>query len=239
MANPLLQYNRAQLLDLRSAPRGKILPNKETLSILKDYNLLKYRGKRAGRPRTKSNAGIHSANLVRTKLDHTFVKNSHRQRKLKIATVNKRSIRNKSVELLQHIVEENINFCLITETWLPPDGDDVIRGELSHDGYCFYDSPRPDRSGGGVCILYRNNLKVSKISSKAFQSFECVEWKLSTQNFILFVVGIYRPPCPEKHPITMASFITEFTAYQEHATVQSGSMVILGDFTIHIDNTLG
>lgn len=58
MANILLQCNREQLLDLRSAPRGTIFLNKETLSVLKEYNLLNYRGKRAGRPRAKTNTGI-------------------------------------------------------------------------------------------------------------------------------------------------------------------------------------
>ena len=67
---------------------------------------------------------------------------------------------------------------MITETWLHPDGDDVPKEELSQDGYGFDDVPRPDRPGGGIALLYKNNLKVSRCPAKAFQFFECVEWKV-------------------------------------------------------------
>jgi ribosome-interacting GTPase 1 len=129
------QYNREQLLDCRSVPRIYVLPNEETLSLLKKYGILKYRGKRAGHPRIKHNGGVYLANLVQIKLDHTYIENVHRQRKMRLATVNIRSIRNISADLLQHILEENIDFCLITESWLQTDGDDVVRGELDQDAF--------------------------------------------------------------------------------------------------------
>ena len=39
------------------------------------------------------------------------------------------------------------------------DGDDVVRGELKQDGYSLDVVPRPDRKGGGIALLYRENLK--------------------------------------------------------------------------------
>jgi hypothetical protein len=182
------QYSRQQLLDLRFMPRRLSLPNKETLAVLKDCDILKYRGKRAGRPKVKcwsSNAGVRLSNLTKIELDHTYLLNAKRKNQLKLATVNSRSVRGKSAELLQHIMEEKIDLCLITETWLRADGDDVFRGELSQDGYRFDDVPRRDRNGGGVALLYRDNPRVSKCASNTFQSFEC------SKTFIFYVFRIY------------------------------------------------
>ena len=156
--------------------------------------------------------------------------------KLKIATVNARSIKGKSSELLQHVLETNIDLCVISETWLKADGDDVIRGELLQEGFCFNDVPREDRKGGGLALLYRNNLKVSVCPYKEYRSFECVEWKISNQTLIFSVFGIYRPPYSERHPFTLASFIQEFTEFLERVSLYTTPIVIMGDFNIHMDN---
>ncbi len=44
-----IRYNREQLLDLSAVSRNHTIPNKGTLTILKQYNLLKDRGARGGR----------------------------------------------------------------------------------------------------------------------------------------------------------------------------------------------
>ena len=129
--------------------------------------------------------------------------------------MNTRFLRRKTADILQHIYEQSVDLCVITETWLQPEADDVVRGELSQDGYCFDDVPRPDQKGGGLALLYRSNLKVSKCFAKQFTSFECAEWKVCSNSFILYIVGIYRPPYSERHPVTQAMFITEFTEFLE------------------------
>ena len=237
MANPcVIRYNRQQLWDYRSVPRKLTLPNKETFTLLKELGILKYRGKRGGRLRTKSNAGVHHQNLIQIKLDHTLLLNAQRKKHLKLCTVNTRSVRGKTAELLQHILEVDIDLCVITETWLCPDGDDIIRGEFSQEGYCFDDVPRPDRKGGGLAILYRNNLKVSRCPPRLFQSFECVEWKVCCQSLIFVIFGIYRPPYSERNPVTLAMFMSEFAEFLDQITTRSESQVFLGDFNIHVDN---
>jgi len=138
-------YSTEQLLDYRSAPRQFSIPSEGVLSLLKTHNLLRYRGKQGGRPRVKSNAGVHHSNLIQIKLDHSFLFNANRENHLRLSTVNTRSVRGKTADLLQHVLEDNIDLCLITETWLQTDGDDVVGGELSQEGYCFDDVPRSDR----------------------------------------------------------------------------------------------
>ena len=63
----VIRYNRDQLLDLSAVRRNYILPNKETFTNLKKYNLLKYRGARGGREQEirvwDTISGVKSNNL--------------------------------------------------------------------------------------------------------------------------------------------------------------------------------
>lgn len=63
----LLQYNRRQLLDIAKGSTCLSLPNKETLTKLKLYNLFTYRGKRGGNNQIKCewdmNTGVNFNNL--------------------------------------------------------------------------------------------------------------------------------------------------------------------------------
>ena len=236
----VIHYNRSQLLSLYSPPGKSIKLNNQVLSTLKEYGILTYRGKRAGRPRTRvkdTNNGVHWSNLTKIKTDKTFYLNENRKCRLHISTVNTRSVRGKSAELIQHVFEEKIDICVITETWLQPDGDDVVRGELRQDGYSLDDVPRLDRKGGGIALLHRENLKVSRNpTSNSFQSFEYAEWKVSFRNFVFLVVGVYRPPYSEKHPVTQTMFITEFSDQLENLSLTPDPIVILGDFNLHLDD---
>jgi len=62
-----IRYNRDQLLDLSAVSRNQTIPNKGTLTILKQYNLLKYRGARGGRDQElrvwDTNSGVYFNNL--------------------------------------------------------------------------------------------------------------------------------------------------------------------------------
>ncbi|KAH3794762.1 hypothetical protein DPMN_148300 [Dreissena polymorpha] len=71
-----------------------------------------------------------------------------------MATINTRSVRGKSAELLQHELEENIALCVVTENLLRAYDGDVVRGELSQDCVWLSDVLRPDRKGGGIVLLY-------------------------------------------------------------------------------------
>ena len=67
---------------------------------------------------------------------------------LRFACVNARSLRNKTADVVDHVVNSNIDICVFTETWLK-DVDSVTIAALSPNGYCFQNSPREnDRSGG-------------------------------------------------------------------------------------------
>ncbi|KAK0154922.1 hypothetical protein N1851_002758 [Merluccius polli] len=95
-------------------------------------------------------------------------------------------------------------------------------------GYTYLDKPRPEGRGGGIAAIFRNNIKTTTISIPPAPSFEHLAFKLSGPSPLVTAI-IYRPPRP--HP---ASFLTDFLT---KLSAISPSVLLLGDFNLHIDNT--
>ena len=72
----------------------------------------------------KLNAGVHYQNFTQIKLDHTMLLNAQRKRQSKLSTAKYKVCAKKTANLLQHISEEIIDLCVITET----DDDDRRMG---------------------------------------------------------------------------------------------------------------
>ena len=123
----------------------------------------------------------------------------------------------------------------ITETWLR-DIDDAIRVELCPDGYKFVDFPRVRCGGGGIGLLYKNNLRVTTIRSGEEDSFEYSELLIEVSSSRkLRVVIVYRPPYSEHHKISIVTFIRQFSNYMESVILSKEHLLVLGDFNIHLD----
>ena len=108
-----------------------ISPNRKS----EEHKKWHYRGKRGGRRKPKRVKefinGINSSNLLYPPRKPISRDSGW---KLKLATINTRSIRNKTGIFLDHIIDNSIDICTITETWLK-DKDEVTRAELNIDGY--------------------------------------------------------------------------------------------------------
>ena len=195
----------------------------------------KFRGVRAGRIKKRNwdtNEGVndrHLRYLRRTLIDYTVEKN------LCFATVNTRSIRNKTDQFLHHIVSNNYDICTITETWLLQD-DVSHRTELNQCGYKFFDEPRKDRCGGGTGIIFKNELFIEKREAGVKTSFEYSEWKLVDKNIHTVIIVIYRPPYSIKHPVNTSTFFEEFAGYVSEILHSDSSVIFTGDFNIHVNN---
>ena len=50
------------------------------------------------------------------------------------------------------------------------------------------------------------------------------------------MVLYHRLPYSIKHPVTVRTFITEFTAYLETTIMSAQPSMIIGDFNIHVDD---
>ena len=83
--------------------------------------------------------------------------------KVNIMLTNVQSINSKELQLYKVIKEENINLCVVTEMWLSNKIEDdrwVKCSVLNNDNLKLANVNRIHRKGGGIALVYCNNLKV-------------------------------------------------------------------------------
>ena len=64
----------------------------------------------------------------------------HRQNSLRFANINARSLKNKTAAFVSHILDNKIDLCIVTETWLK-EIDTVSIAALCPPGYFFKSFP--------------------------------------------------------------------------------------------------
>lgn len=157
-------------------------------------------------------------------------------KQLHFAIANVRSVRNKTGLIIDHVMGNKIDFCVLTETWLK-DEDSVSISSLSPPGYLFHNCPRPSqRIGGGIGLMYRVNLQISRTDSGEKRSFEFCECNVKNLSTPLKIIDIYRPPYSEVHPVSPNVFFEEFSAYLENIVMCPEVLLISGDFNFHLDS---
>ena len=77
--------------------------------------------------------------------------------------LNAQSSRNKTSDFVDYIIDTDADILAITETWFKYT-DNVIKVECTPSGYTLLDEPRIGRHGGGIALLYKNPLHISKIA---------------------------------------------------------------------------
>ena len=79
------------------------------------------------------------------------------------------------------------------------------------------------------------NLHASRIDAGERTSFEFSHWMVEFQSRKLQIVIIYRPPYSSNHPVTTNAFFADFSSFLENIIMSSVSLLIAGDFNIHVD----
>ena len=124
----------------------------------------------------------------------------------------------------------DIDILCITETWLS-DNDIPIISSLNTKSLRFTHLPRPGPNyGGGIGVLYRNNIKLihsSDLHLDHSEAFKCTFHPVNSLPFTL--ITIYRPP----HNST-SSFIDEIDNIMSSLTNQS---ILLGDINIPLSSS--
>ena len=145
----------------------------------------------------KSNSNVKQSAVLTNLLNiqPTMERHTH----LSLVHVNAWSIRNK-IGLFQHyLLDEEINLCVVTETWLKPDDMVLpreITGEITPPGYDILSQPRYDgRQRGGVAFVYSSLLKVHNITHGDQQGgLEYINVHAKFRNKTLNLYIIYRHP---------------------------------------------
>ena len=178
----LLKYRKYRHLTF---PAEVICTIKE-LKIKKNFRGV--RGKR--RKRTwDMNKGIH-LNVLRMLPMRIIYKDT---KNLVIGTANCWSVNKKTTELLVALHQEHYDICFLTETWIKKDDPRVI-SKLEATSFKYNGSPREDREGGGIAILYRRDLKIQPVKVGKTRSYEYGIWNLTIHGKMITIIGIYRPP---------------------------------------------
>ena len=105
------------------------------------------------------------------------------------------------------------DICFIQETFLR-EGDKAKLAEIREYGWSVLSDPRKHRSGGGIAMLYRNNIQL-KANNKVtkYKSFQVMESLLNCSSEIIRLINVYRPPYTKKARHTECTFLEEFDDY--------------------------
>ena len=167
---------------------------------------------------------------------HTNLFASPRSTFLNFAVFSSRSVRNKIESIIDHVVENDIGLCTVTETWLN-DADSVSIAQLSVAGYFFKNFSRQSQNrGGGTGILFRDSVNVSLVDGKENKSFEYSEWIVKVHDRSMRHIIVYRPPYSSLHPVPASVFFDEFSQFLENVVMCPEVLVILGHFNFHLDD---
>ncbi|XP_068615671.1 uncharacterized protein, partial [Brachionichthys hirsutus] len=139
---------------------------------------------------------------------------------------NVRSLNNKSFLCHDFITLNNLDFFIITETWLP-EGDYSALIEATPPDYTHLNQPRLSGKGGGVAAIFRNVFKCIPVSYNSYTSFEYLGFMVNSCDSTIIII-IYRPPK------TNSVFIQEFAELVSYFITKHDRILILGDFNIHV-----
>ena len=99
-------------------------------------------------------------------------------------------------------------------------------------GYDTMSSPRLDgRSGGGIALVFKQDLKIKHKACHAFISCECSEFTFNTPQHKLTSCTVYRPPDGGT-----LDFIEDLASYYEKEIGDRSDHIFIGDFNIQMNH---
>ena len=192
-----ISYTRDELLDLKERHDNRRLPCLLPYNAIRTVRKLKL-NKKKNRNITRTRLieprrGVNDRNLI-----HIAPCNDTDQIKLRhglsISTINARSVKNKDHLLSDEFTRNNSDCIIITETWLGKDDDEWVKQScLTSNGYGIERRDRGTR-GGGIALLYKNQLSVTKQNDRVNDAYENGLWTIKTRNKEVTILAIYRPP---------------------------------------------
>lgn len=148
---------------------------------------------------------------------------------LKILYINARSVKNKLDEKT-HIKNTFkgvivIHIIAITETFVRQ-GEEEFYGI---DGYTAHYFGRPNRDGGGVAVLVKNNIQHEITNKWSDDDNSFINLQIQVNNKLCNIMNVYRPPNNYTHKKT--DFICELNQHLDK--LQRQNTIITGDFNFN------
>ena len=148
--------------------------------------------------------------------------------------------KNKQLILHHYLVENNIDLCVLTETWLRDTQADQVLLEcssLNNDGFKCLTSNRQGRKGGGLILISRDEYKLQSLGTGQLRTFQFAKWRIGLKHTALMVLAIYHPPYSEQSQITNHEFLDVFTDWIAEYIMNDTNIIILGDFNLHVNDS--
>ena len=236
--NTKIKYFKAELLNLRPKAH-KTRMGTDTCNHIKKLKIKQnFRRKRGGQTcqrKWDNNKEIHQNLLSPLNRSDKTLWNST---KLNMALTNIQSLKPKLDMLIHHMQLNNLDICLITETWTQYGNEPeykYIKANLDTAGYNIIIHSRENRKGGRIAVIYRPHLHIKKLSFKEHTSFEAITINLNITTKSYLLLTIYRASYSAKQPITMQTFLEDFPDHISSLLRSSNNVnnvIILGDFNI-------
>ena len=156
------------------------------------------------------------------------------------------SLKNKTTSIFDYIVDSDMDILTFVETWLfSEEGENsVFLNEMVPTGYSVCLCSRPDgRTGGGLCIIYKEELKLTVVDSsnrnKRYDQFEYLDCSIrltSDPRSSIRLVLVYRPQPTIKNGLKVKKFWQNWSSFLHSFNDQYHDLVIAGDLNFHLDD---
>ena len=216
----------------------KIL-NPQTCNIIRKLRLNHKKTRRGKKVKAQN---IHQKRSV--ELENLITIQCERESKIKrqdtnlyIMLANVQSLKPKELLCLDHIVGNNTDLCILTETWLKNEDSIWLQAcKLNKNGWKILSIHKEDRTGGSIALVYKSKYNSKTVRKGKTRSFEYGIWHISSANMNLSIAAIYHPPYTNKNHITNNMFIDDFTDWLAEEIMLHDNLLILGDFNLHIND---
>ncbi len=131
---------------------------------------------RASRKTQQENRVINSGILRPLRIDPVLGNCNVASSDMQCVLLNTRSLTDKASVLNYIIIDANLDMLLLTETWQVPMTFSILN-LLTPPGYIYLSQPRLHRRGGGLAVVCRESINISKIEFHDVASLNILHWK--------------------------------------------------------------
>ena len=231
-----LKYGSSVLLGIRDT-----VTDNHSLRILDPYVCAVIRSLNLTKRIKRRKRGKRAGNHVRFPRNHTELTrtpNSDDGIETKFILLNARSIRSKEYLIRDEIDSMNAGFAVVMETWLQDKFASWVEcSQFNQDGYKILTHDRKGRTGGGIALVYKQNLIVTMKEKGQLRSFEYLITSIRIRGTVIYLVIIYHAPYSKASRITTSNFVTDFANFLPDIIVKYNNILILGDFNLHLDDS--
>ena len=221
---------------------NKLKDNKYCILPFDTINKIGELGLNKCKARKYNNRYLHKPKMVNTK--NLIQKNTNKKNNsnnIRIATMNTRSVKNKQLQIIKIVELQNIDFIMLTETWLKSTDKDkawVNTSDLNNNNLRLDTVNRMKRQGVGIALLHKKEYNVTKLETDLqLDTIEHGVWSTTIRNKKLTLVGIYHPPIGSSKDNTHTKFLNKVSKLTQLLITNYTNLVLLGDFNIHTQDT--